>query len=80
MVSWYYITNIIIITLLCIQQQGIDFINNVMSRIKTSTDTKSSITDTDLVIEAIVENLEIKRSLFADMDSAAPQLVYIWII
>ena len=51
-----------------------------MSRIKTSTDTKSSITDTDLVIEAIVENLEIKRSLFADMDSAAPQLVYIWII
>ncbi|XP_022707871.1 probable 3-hydroxyacyl-CoA dehydrogenase B0272.3 [Varroa jacobsoni] len=48
------------------------FFEKTISSIKTSTVAEDAVKDTDLVIEAIVENLEIKRKLFASLDKAAP--------
>ena len=44
-----------------------------MGRITVSTDAEKVVTDTDLVIEAIIENLKIKQTLFSSLDKAAPQ-------
>lgn len=44
----------------------------VMGRIATSTDPERAVSGADLVVEAIVENLEVKQRLFARLDRAAP--------
>ncbi|KAJ1979399.1 hypothetical protein H4R35_001533 [Dimargaris xerosporica] len=49
------------------------FVDNVMSRVKVSTDPVKPVEDADLVVEAIVENLKVKQSLFRSLDEAAPQ-------
>ena len=54
-------------------QKGQHFINETIGRIKTSIDAVGCVAETDLVIEAIVENLDVKKKLFASLDSAAPQ-------
>ncbi|MBC8514907.1 3-hydroxyacyl-CoA dehydrogenase family protein [bacterium] len=46
--------------------------NEVMARISTSTDAEGAVANADLVVEAIIENLEIKQDLFASLDKAAP--------
>ncbi|GAB1600319.1 hydroxyacyl-coenzyme A dehydrogenase, mitochondrial-like [Argonauta hians] len=56
-------------------EAGKKFIGDIMSRISTHTDPVHVVKDTDLVIEAIVENLGIKQKLFVDLDAAAPQNV-----
>lgn len=48
-----------------------DFVQDSMSRINGSTDLSSVVKDTDIVIEAIVENLEIKQKLFASIDEVS---------
>lgn len=48
-----------------------DFVQDSMSRISGSTDLSSVVKDTDIVIEAIVENLEIKQKLFASIDGVS---------
>ncbi|CAG5129938.1 unnamed protein product [Candidula unifasciata] len=48
------------------------YISDVMSHLTLQTDAKAAVKSADLVIEAIVENLEIKRKLFASLDKAAP--------
>lgn len=48
-------------------------VEETKSRIKGSTDVKDAVKDSDLVIEAIVENLEIKQKLFKEIDAVAPQ-------
>lgn len=48
-----------------------DFVQDSMSRINGSTDLSSVVKETDLVIEAIVENLEIKQKLFASIDGVS---------
>ncbi|OQR67194.1 hydroxyacyl-coenzyme A dehydrogenase [Tropilaelaps mercedesae] len=52
---------------------GEEFAKKTMSLIKTSTSPENAVKDTDLVVEAIVENLEIKQKLFASLDKVAPQ-------
>ncbi|KAI8055063.1 hydroxyacyl-CoA dehydrogenase [Syncephalis plumigaleata] len=47
-------------------------IEDVFSRIATSTNTTGAVEQADLVVEAIVENLETKRRLFAELDAKAP--------
>ncbi|KAI9595676.1 hydroxyacyl-CoA dehydrogenase [Syncephalis fuscata] len=47
-------------------------IDDVFSRVATSTDTVGAVSQADLVIEAIVENIDTKRRLFAQLDAAAP--------
>lgn len=50
-----------------------DFIKKTMSNIKTSTDPASVVHSTDLVIEAIVENIQTKHDLFKTLDTFAPE-------
>lgn len=45
---------------------------NVRKRISFVTDLKDAVVEADYVIEAAIENLELKRKLFADMDNFAP--------
>lgn len=53
-------------------QAGERFLNQALQKISLSTDAVASVGKTDLVIEAIVENLGIKQKLFAQLDAAAP--------
>ena len=46
---------------------------SAMSRIKTSLDIEEAVRDVDFVVEAIPENLELKRSIFKRLDKAAPK-------
>ncbi|RKP25552.1 hydroxyacyl-coenzyme A dehydrogenase [Syncephalis pseudoplumigaleata] len=47
-------------------------VDDVFSRVATSTDAVAAVSQADLVVEAIVENIETKRRLFAQLDAAAP--------
>lgn len=49
------------------------FIAEAMSRVSMTTDALSAVKDADLVVEAIVENLEIKQKLFKAIDEVAPE-------
>jgi 3-hydroxybutyryl-CoA dehydrogenase len=44
----------------------------ILSRIKGTTNTKD-FTDCDLVIEAAIENMDLKKKIFADLDSICPK-------
>lgn len=50
------------------------FVDGVLSRIRGSTNMHDAVRSADLVIEAVVENLEVKQKLFASIDkvSVAP--------
>ncbi len=48
------------------------FVKEILSRVQTSTE-RSAVAQSDLVVEAIVENLAVKRDLFASLDSLAPR-------
>ena len=43
------------------------------ARIIMGRDLRTAVTDADLVIEAVSEDLEVKRSLFRDLDAWAPR-------
>ncbi|KAI9294898.1 hydroxyacyl-coenzyme A dehydrogenase [Neoconidiobolus thromboides FSU 785] len=49
------------------------FIEKVSTNYSVSNDLTSSLKDSDLVIEAIVENLEVKQKLFKLLDENSPQ-------
>lgn len=49
------------------------FLHDVKGRIKTSLDVNEAVKSTDIVIEAIIENLEIKQKLFKQIDQVAPK-------
>jgi len=51
----------------------LNYINETVSRVRTTNDYEESVKHADLVIEAIVENLEAKHKLFAFLDKVAPQ-------
>lgn len=55
------------------QQGGEKYLSEVQGRIKTSTDVNEAVKSTDLIIEAIIENLEIKQKLFQQIDQVAPK-------
>lgn len=44
------------------------FISGSLEKLKGSTDVKTAVSNADLVVEAIVENIEIKHKLFAEVD------------
>ena len=44
-----------------------------LGNVKFSSDINGSAAQSDLVVEAIIENIEIKRKLFAELDSVAPK-------
>eukprot|EP00112_Aurelia_sp_Birch-Aquarium-sp1_P008650 Seg1958.4 transcript_id=Seg1958.4/GoldUCD/mRNA.D3Y31 product="Hydroxyacyl-coenzyme A dehydrogenase mitochondrial" protein_id=Seg1958.4/GoldUCD/D3Y31 len=49
------------------------FSEDTIRNILTSTDAMMAVQNADIVIEAISEDLQAKRSLFADLDEAAPK-------
>ncbi|XP_029361378.1 hydroxyacyl-coenzyme A dehydrogenase, mitochondrial isoform X2 [Echeneis naucrates] len=53
-------------------EAGEEFIQKVLQNVTTSTDAGASIQSSDLVLEAIVENLKIKQDLFGHLDKLAP--------
>ncbi len=44
----------------------------LMSRLSATVDLEDAVKDADLVIEAIFENMEVKKEVFAKVDAAAP--------
>lgn len=52
---------------------GQAFLDGIMSKVSVNTSAESAVAETDLVLEAIVENLEVKQKLFGSLDSVAPQ-------
>ncbi|XP_076830837.1 hydroxyacyl-coenzyme A dehydrogenase, mitochondrial [Brachyhypopomus gauderio] len=54
-------------------EAGEEFVQKVLQNISTSTDAASVVKNTDLVVEAIVENLKVKRDLFSALDKVAPE-------
>ncbi|TDH16436.1 hypothetical protein EPR50_G00018300 [Perca flavescens] len=53
-------------------EAGEEFIQKALQNVSTSTDAGSVVRDSDLVLEAIVENLKIKQDLFGGLDKLAP--------
>jgi len=53
--------------------KGEAFMTKTMGHISTGTDAVAAVGSTDVVIEAIVENMEVRRKLFSSLDAAAPQ-------
>jgi 3-hydroxybutyryl-CoA dehydrogenase len=47
--------------------------NEALSRISTTLDLKEAVKDTDLCIETIVENMEIKKSFFKEIEAIAKE-------
>lgn len=53
--------------------EGEKFIKDSLSKVNVSMDLKDTVSKTDLVIEAIVENMDAKHKLFSQIDSIAPK-------
>ncbi|KAM7419371.1 hypothetical protein PAMA_016481 [Pampus argenteus] len=53
-------------------EAGEEFIQKVLQNVSTSTDAATTVQGTDLVLEAIVENLKIKQDIFGGLDKLAP--------
>lgn len=51
---------------------GQKFITNTLARMSGMTSPTEAVKNTDLVVEAIIENLDLKHKLFAALDEAAP--------
>ncbi|KAG1956291.1 3-hydroxybutyryl-CoA dehydrogenase [Pimephales promelas] len=54
-------------------EDGEAFVQKVLKNISTSSDAASVVQGTDLVVEAIVENLKVKQDLFGALDKVAPE-------
>jgi enoyl-CoA hydratase/3-hydroxyacyl-CoA dehydrogenase len=48
-------------------------VDAIFARIQTTTDLKEAVSDIDLVIEAVPEDLDIKHEVFAEADELAPE-------
>jgi len=47
--------------------------NEVMSRLRGTTDLAEAVKDADFIIEAVVENMELKKQVFREVDKACPK-------
>jgi len=46
--------------------------NQALRRIRTTLDIKEAVSNADLVVEAVVEKMDVKRQVFSDLDRLAP--------
>ena len=53
-------------------QAGEEFIQKVLQNVAASTDADTAVQTSDLVLEAIVENVKIKQDFFGRLDKLAP--------
>ncbi|CAG9565055.1 unnamed protein product [Danaus chrysippus] len=51
---------------------GEKFVAEAIARIKTNTDPAAASQEADLIVEAIVENMDVKHQLFKKLDAVAP--------
>lgn len=49
------------------------FIDETLARLGGSSDLKAAVKDTDLVIEAVVENMKLKHQIFSSIDAISPE-------
>lgn len=49
------------------------FVSDALSRITTTMNVMDAVKDTDLVVEAVMENLNVKQKLFSSIDPIAPE-------
>ena len=54
-----------------------EYVNDVLSRIQVTTDVIRAVQQADLVIEAIVENMKLKQTLFSVIDKVTLKMLYI---
>lgn len=54
------------------------FVKETLSRLSTSLDLKEAVKNTDLVVEAVVENLDLKHKVFSSIDSVCTILFIIF--
>ncbi|XP_028833374.1 hydroxyacyl-coenzyme A dehydrogenase, mitochondrial [Denticeps clupeoides] len=54
-------------------EAGEEFVQKVMNNVSMATDAASVVKSSDLVVEAIVENLKVKQGLFSALDKVAPE-------
>jgi len=52
-------------------EAGQKFVSSALENLETSTDATSSVKSADLVVEAIVENLDVKKKLFSQLDEVS---------
>lgn len=53
-------------------EKGDKFVAEAMSKLSVATAANDALKSADLVVEAVVENLELKRKLFKEYDALAP--------
>ncbi|XP_066994542.2 hydroxyacyl-coenzyme A dehydrogenase, mitochondrial isoform X2 [Anabrus simplex] len=51
---------------------GEKLVQETLEKIKTLTDVNEAVKETDLVVEAIIENIDLKQKLFSSIDEIAP--------
>lgn len=49
--------------------KAVEFVRESLARLSGSTNVEETVKDTDIVIEAIVENLGVKQKLFSSLDA-----------
>jgi len=54
------------------KENGDQFMADTLSRIKMTSDMGECGANAELIVEAVVENLELKQKLFADLEAASP--------
>ena len=54
-------------------QDGEKFVKNTLSNLSVNTSAEDAVKTSDLVIEAIIENIDVKKKLFTALDVAAPE-------
>ena len=52
---------------------GSEFVQKVLGNLSAGTDTEGAVAQSDLVLEAIVENMKIKQELFARLDKVTSE-------
>ncbi len=58
------------------QSAGDKFMSEAMDRLHVATSPEQCLTTADLVVEAVVENLDLKRKIFSQYDQLAPEKTF----
>ena len=55
-----------------LEKLGVENPDEVLGRIETTTSSEAAFESADLVVEAVPENMDLKRTVFGDIDAVAP--------
>lgn len=57
--------------------QGDNFVSEAIGRLQMSTEPNEALSEADLVVESVTENIDLKKKLFSTYDKVAPEKVQI---